>query len=216
MRKNNRERILETARLLLPRYGYRGISIRAIAARARLTTGAIYFHFKNKREIYRTICFEAVDMLVDKFRRGIATSKTPNQKLISTFDSYIAFFYENRDYYNILMEYKADYNVEGADDGRTIAGKIGEMIDVMKDVIEQGISDGVFRKLDPSMLSFFLATVTEGMLQFKQLGMFEHLGINDRDFRYFMANVIGYGIQQKASGHGERSNNSETKKENYA
>ena len=68
MRKNNRDRILKTARQLLPRYGYNGVSIRAIAEKARLTTGAIYFHFKDKKDIYRTICFEAIDMLISNFR----------------------------------------------------------------------------------------------------------------------------------------------------
>ena len=51
MRKNNRQHILDIARKLFLEYGYNGISIRNIAKKAKLTTGAIYFHFKNKKEI---------------------------------------------------------------------------------------------------------------------------------------------------------------------
>ncbi len=200
MRKNNRERILQTARQLLPRYGYSGISIRAIASRARLTTGAIYFHFKNKKDIYRTICFEAVDILVNKFREVISSRRTPNQKLISTFDSYIDFFYNHRDYYNILMEYKSDYAADGKEGSEEIARKMGEMMDVMKDVIVQGEKEGILREISPVMLSLFLASVAEGMLQFKKLGMFEYLDVSDRQYRDFMADVIGYGIQRERRG----------------
>jgi AcrR family transcriptional regulator len=194
MRKNNRDRILKTARQLLPRYGYNGVSIRAIAEKARLTTGAIYFHFKDKKEIYRTICFEAIDALIDRFREGIRSRKTPSQKLISTFDSYIDFFYNNRDHYNILMEYKAHYHTDGNGHDLEIARKMSEMTDLMEETIREGCRDGSFRDVDPRMLALLLAAVTEGMLQLKKLGVFEYLKISDAEFRKFMGNTMGRGI----------------------
>jgi AcrR family transcriptional regulator len=194
MRKNNRDRILKTARQLLPRYGYNGISIRAIAARAKLTTGAIYFHFKDKKEIYRTICVEAIDMLIKNFREGIRSRTTPSQKLISTFDSYINFFYENRDHYNSLMEYTAHYHPEEDNNDLEIARKMSEMTDLMEETIRTGVRDGSFREVDPRMLAILLAAVTEGMLQLKKLGMFDFLKISDADFRRFMGDTIGRGI----------------------
>jgi AcrR family transcriptional regulator len=193
MRKNNRDRILETARSLLPRYGYSGISIRAIAARARLTTGAIYFHFKNKRDIYKTICYEAIDLLITKFHEGIAGKTTANQKLISIYDSYIGFFHEHRDYYNILMEYKARYGTDspGTDE---IARKLTELTTVTEETISLGIKEKRIRMLDPLMLSVFLAAVTEGMLQYKKLGLLDALDISDDQFRSFMAEIVDIGI----------------------
>jgi AcrR family transcriptional regulator len=193
MRNNNRERILETARSLLPRYGYSGISIRAIAARARLTTGAIYFHFKNKRDIYKTICYEAIDLLVTRFQEGIARRTTANQKLISIYDSYIEFFHEHRDYYNILMEYKARYGMDtpGTDE---IAQKLTELTRVAEETISLGIKENRIRTLDPLMLSVFLAAVTEGMLQYKKLGLLDVLNISDEQFRRFMAEIVDIGI----------------------
>lgn len=192
MRKNNREKILETARRLLPRYGYSGISIRDIAKSAKLTTGAIYFHFKNKKEIYRTICNEAVDLLVRKFKEGIAKRRTVNQKLISIYDSYLEFYERHRDYYNIIMEYKADYSQDGDEE---IAEKFMELTRITAETFALGVSQGAFRKIDPVLMSLFLAAVTEGMIQYKKLGMFEVLGVRDRDFRKFMADVVGRGIE---------------------
>lgn len=194
MRKNNRDRILKTARQLLPRYGYNGVSIRAIAEKARLTTGAIYFHFRDKKEIYRTICFEAIDTLISNFREGIRRRKTPSQKLISTFDSYIDFFYNNRDHYNILMEYKANYHPDGSGHDLEIARRMSEMTDLMEETIRTGVKDGSFREVDPRMLALLLAAVTEGMLQLKKLGVFDYLKISDAEFRKFMGDTMGKGI----------------------
>lgn len=196
MRKNNRERILDTARRLLPKHGYNGVSIRAIAQRAKLTTGAIYFHFRDKKEIYRTICFEAIDILMREFRERIRQRRTPSQKLISIFDSYIDFFYRHRERYNILMEYKADYQAEqGCDDA--IMRRMSEMTGIMEDTIRSGIEEGSFRGLDPRKLALLLFSVAEGMLQVKKLGLFDHLGVSDGEFRSFMADVIGNGIMKK-------------------
>ncbi len=194
MRKNNRERILKTARQLLPRYGYNGISIRAIAEKAKLTTGAIYFHFKDKMDIYKTICFEAIDMLIANFRERMESRKTPSQKLISTFDSYIDFFYNHQDHYNILMEYKAHYDPDVKDDHLEVIRKLSEMYELMEETIRAGIRDGSFREIDPRMLSVLLAAVTEGMLQLKKLGIFDYMKISDENFRRFMGDTIGRGI----------------------
>lgn len=194
MRKNNRERILKTARQLLPRYGYSGISIRAIAERAKLTTGAIYFHFRDKKDIYKTICFEAIDILIQSFRDRMQSRTTPSQKLISTFDSYIDFFYSHPDHYNILMEYKAHYDPDVKDDHIEVTKKLSEMYGLMEETIRDGVGQGVFREIDPRMLSVLLAAVAEGMLQLKKLGIFDYMKISDADFRRFMGDTIGKGI----------------------
>lgn len=202
MRKNNRERILKTARQLLPRYGYSGVSIRAIAEKAKLTTGAIYFHFRDKQDIYKTICFEAIDMLIGNFRERMQSRKTPSQKLISTYDSYIDFFYNNRDHYNILMEYKAQYDPELKDDHFEVTRKMNEMYGLMEETIRDGIRDGSFREIDARMLSVLLAAVAEGMLQLKKLGIFDYMKISDTDFRRFMDDTIGKGILKKGENAG--------------
>lgn len=194
MRRNNRETILETARKLFLLQGYNGVSIRAIAAESNLTTGAVYFHFKNKRDIYNTICSEAIDILYNKFTAGTGARQTPPQKLIATFDSFIAFYYENREHYNILMEYKSAYDAEEEPGKNIIARRLLELMEIITGTFREGIAQGIYRTLDPIKLALLLAAVAEGMLQYKKLGIFEETGITDRDFREFMDEVIGRGI----------------------
>ncbi|MCP4135899.1 MAG: TetR/AcrR family transcriptional regulator [bacterium] len=201
MRKNNRDKILETARFLFPKYGFNGVSIRTIASKAKLTTGAIYFHFKNKSDIYKTICFEAMDILIKKFKSGVLNRQTPMQKLISTYDSYVEFYHEHKEYYNVLMEYKAAYD-SGSESGDgiekdEIAEKLIELIKIPSDAINMSIQEGFYREVDPVMLSILLAAITEGMLQYKKLGAFDAMGVSDADFRKFMADVIGRGVETR-------------------
>ena len=59
-----------------------------------------------------------------------------------------------------------------------------------------GIDEGQFKDIDPLMLSFFLAAVTEGVLQYKKMGLLDYMKISDGDFRAFMARIVGKGIQK--------------------
>lgn len=199
MRKNNRQKILDTARKLFLRYGYNGISMRTIASKAKLTTGAVYFHFKNKREIYETICHEALNILNRLFKEGAQSRETAPQKLISTFDSYLRFYNDYRDYYNILMEYKGEFlDSDELDPGKNeITRRTGELMDMMAEIFQEGVNDGVFRDLDPHTVAFFLASVTEGMLQFKKFGVHNAIDRDDSDFRDFMKVILGQGIQKQ-------------------
>lgn len=193
----NKNSILKTSRKLFLKYGYNGTSLRTIARKTLMTTGAIYFHFKNKKEIYLNICKEAMEILTQKVSEGISEKATPPEKLISTFDSYINFFYEHQDYYNILMEYRAVFNPED-DELKDISKKnMTGPIMLMTDVVEEGIRKNYYRDVDSRMLSVFLAAVAEGMLQYKKTGLLDVLNISDNDFRSFMFETVWKGIKEK-------------------
>jgi len=197
MRRNNRDAILATARELFLKHGFNGISIRTIASEAKLTTGAVYFHFKNKKDIYKTICLEATDKLLEKFQNAVAEQSNPQNKLISTYDAYLSFYEDNRDYYNILMEYKSAYDSEDDPEMDEIVQKMNKLIKIMSQAVFEGRDKKMFRDIDPIKLAIFLASVTEGMLQYKKLGILDIAKISDKDFRSFMADIIGYGIMTK-------------------
>ncbi len=194
MRKNNREKILETARDQFLKYGYNGISIRAIAKMAGITTGAVYFHFKNKKEIYETICLEAIDILIGIFEELDKKSKTPGKKLIASFDAYYKFYSEYKNHYNIFKEYQGDYKQGNPVQTGEVVERFERLLNIMADAVQEGIDKGIFRKIDPKTTAFYLASVSDGMLQFKNMGVSDSLGISANDFRRFMINITEKGI----------------------
>ena len=198
MRSNSRNDILEAARRLFLRFGYNGVSMRAIAKEAGITTGAVYFHFRRKSDIYAAVCLEAGDMLIQRFREGMAASSGPNRKLISIFDSFMSFFHEKREYYNILMEHRTEYRE--SDDSRNdeIMMKMAGIVREIDGPLRMGMQNGTFRDIDPGMTSLLLAIIAEGLLQYKRIGLLDYLNVRDGEFRRFMADVVGRGIQAKA------------------
>lgn len=199
MRTNNREVILKTARQLFLKFGYNGISMRTIASEAGLTTGAVYFHFKNKMDIYKTICLEATDLLIEKFRSSVAAQEQPQNKLISTYDAFISFYNDNKEHYNLLMEYKSAYDSEQSGEKDEIAQSMKELMRIMTDTFREGIEKNVYRDIDPVLTSLLLASITEGMLQYKKMGIFDAVNVSDKQFRSFMADVIGFGLLKESN-----------------
>jgi AcrR family transcriptional regulator len=53
--ERSRALILEAALALFSHQGYRATSIREIAARASVSTGSVYHHFKDKEDLFKTL-----------------------------------------------------------------------------------------------------------------------------------------------------------------
>lgn len=64
----SRERILEAARHLFVTKGYRAISMRSIGQHLGYSHGSLYYHFKEKAELFYAIVMEDFDHLCFLFR----------------------------------------------------------------------------------------------------------------------------------------------------
>ncbi len=65
--KDTREKILHAAMDLMALYGYKGASVRKIAKAVGIRESAIYNHFKNKEEIFKTILASLFTTPLDDF-----------------------------------------------------------------------------------------------------------------------------------------------------
>lgn len=68
MMSDTRENILTTALELFAKDGYEAVSVSMIAGKLGMTKGALYKHYKNKRDIFDSILLrmESVDSVQEK------------------------------------------------------------------------------------------------------------------------------------------------------
>jgi AcrR family transcriptional regulator len=79
--ERSREAILEAALGLFSSRGYRGTSIREIAAAARVSTGNVYHHFPDKETIFETLLkryWAAIESPDYPFNRALASGRFPD------------------------------------------------------------------------------------------------------------------------------------------
>ena len=67
---DTKEKILDTALELFSRDGYEAVSVSDIAGRLDMTKGALYKHYKNKRDIFDSIVARMEEIFSDSFSSG--------------------------------------------------------------------------------------------------------------------------------------------------
>ena len=76
-----RAHIVEVARRIFTRYGFRKTTMEKIASTSQMGKSSIYYYFKSKEEIFRAVVeFEAV-MLKERLNRIISKKKAPPERL---------------------------------------------------------------------------------------------------------------------------------------
>ncbi len=72
-RQQREERILDTASMLLVRWGYRKTTIDDVAREAGVGKGTIYLHWKDKNELFRAAIWREQHRFSEDIKRRIAT-----------------------------------------------------------------------------------------------------------------------------------------------
>jgi AcrR family transcriptional regulator len=87
--KQTRAALVEAGRLLFGRDGFAATSVDDLARQARVTTGALYYHFPNKTTLFETV-FEAVHgELLDAAERAASDASDELEFLALGFEAYL-------------------------------------------------------------------------------------------------------------------------------
>lgn len=88
-----RDLIKEAAKKLFATAGLDGASVREIARLAGYTTGALYFHYPSKEELYADILGESLSALLERVQAGSAGER-PLDALSNAFRALVGFYEE--------------------------------------------------------------------------------------------------------------------------
>ncbi|MCP4714252.1 MAG: TetR/AcrR family transcriptional regulator [Deltaproteobacteria bacterium] len=99
-------RILRASRKLFLKKGYTNTTMRDVCREAALSTGAVYFYFNGKDEIYASICEETFRLLLGMFREAHSDALAPLDNLIAMKDAYLAFYTDHYDRWVMLCNFR--------------------------------------------------------------------------------------------------------------
>lgn len=95
-RRTNRERseatstaLVKAARELFVRHGYAETATPSIVARARITRGALYHHFADKRALFRAVVEEEARAVAQAVEQATSTLTDPITALLTGSDAYL-------------------------------------------------------------------------------------------------------------------------------
>ncbi len=175
--------ILTKARQLFLTLGYHKTTMRNIAETAGISTGPLYFHFRDKAEVFYHICNEAFERLEADFSRVSQAEKTAGERLRDIFLAYKAFYYREPQLF--AMMHMATDPLSGiglpAPLAESLLKKGLSLVKNMEMLIRDGIARQELRPVDPAKLAVYLFSVAEGIFVSNRMGILrqQDIGVDE-------------------------------------
>lgn len=138
------QEIIDTARKIISTKGIENLTIREIAKDIRLTEGALYRHFKSKREILSLLIDDISQTLLQAVERGVNSSDPPLEKLRTVFLSHLSSVEQRKGVSFIVIN--ETLNLQN----QSLQGKmllvIRNYLERIEHILSEGIDRGVFKK----------------------------------------------------------------------
>lgn len=100
----SREKILITAAEMFVEEGYKAVSMRKIAQALGYSHGAIYYHYKDKAELFGAIVVRDFARLMAAFDQTLLEAPNPDISMVENiFLEYIRFGFENKPQYELMF-----------------------------------------------------------------------------------------------------------------
>jgi AcrR family transcriptional regulator len=171
-----KDSILEAAARLFSEKGFKETPMTEISRITGAAEGTIFYHFKNKEELFVAILEDLKKHIIEEFKSytGRAEFKTGLDMLegIISFYVYLAGTMEDR----FLLLHRHDI-YELAEVNPVGRGHLEEIFTYLLDLIEQAISrgqeDGTIRKTDTRKMAWIILSMVDGLVRFKTFRLYE-------------------------------------------
>ena len=144
--------VLSAARCVFAQRGFNGTSVREVAEVAGVNKAMIYYHFKDKNDLYRAVLSDAFDALQRVWEHKVFKSDVSARKKIKAYvDEFIRFQHHNEDIRKIMtMEYST--LGEKSENIQWIAKQyFAKDHATLVIILKQGMKTGEIKKTDPLM-----------------------------------------------------------------
>ncbi len=99
----SREKIMDVAHELFVQKGYQHVSVRQIAKELKYSHGAIYYHFKNKADLFYAMVVQDFEMLNGVLNQIITQDLLPKEKVKKILLGYIEFGLTHKSQYELMF-----------------------------------------------------------------------------------------------------------------
>lgn len=165
-----KRKLFDAAMELIGERGFTDASVDEIVDRAGVAKGTVYYHFAGKAELVEALITDRMEPLAESFRCAAAdNSDDPRAAIEAIVRAELEFLLEYKSFSKLLL---TEMWREDRVWRTTLVMFRNELMTVIRQVIEQGIASGVFRKdVDPgfgaSALFGMTATVALDWLAFE-------------------------------------------------
>jgi AcrR family transcriptional regulator len=197
--ESKRAEILDAAMLCLARYGANKTTLDDIAGLIGLNKATLYYYYPNKETIFIDALEREAQRFIDTVRQNFKKNARARDKMYVFLKTYLRYLRDRAE----ILELNARALVDNQIFIRRIHGRMREKnIDLMKEIIREGIENGEFRSMNAgrvadSMRYIFDMRLLEFFTEYAEM-RHQHLDVNrlENDAKYIMEMFL-HGILKK-------------------
>ncbi len=157
--------ILAAASELFFAHGMARTTIDEIAARADVSVGSVYFHFRSKEGVYLALVEEALDVNA-RYMADVPGSPSPLQRVLDAGDAYLRFHLERPDAFRLvalrILEPSVDAGLREVEE--RIADRVERLVGAVGADLQLAIDAGEIRPLSAADGMRFLWGAWNGVI----------------------------------------------------
>jgi AcrR family transcriptional regulator len=143
--------ILAAAALEFAERGFAGARVDRIARRARVNKAMLYYHFKSKQALYRTLLRRLFTLAAARLQAIASLDRPSAEKVDLAIDGMAAFIQEHAFFPAIMLREVAE---SGAHLDRETLMALAAVPRAVAGIVQQGVSTGEFRDVNPVFAYF--------------------------------------------------------------
>ena len=156
------EHLMRIAVDLFAEKGYAAVTIQDITAHAGVTHSLVYYHFKNKEELFTRAVIYLIDNNIRSFQRNLDRHSHPVDLLEDWFDYNIQHAEVLKKMVKIMFDSSMS-DKQSPHASNVIKHFYDEEKNILSENIAKGISMGIFQNLDPIKIAAFISTHIDGI-----------------------------------------------------
>ena len=149
---NLKQKILKEAAKLFSEFGFLGVSMEDIAKKLGTSKTALYYHFKNKKELYLNVLENTFQNLKEKIAKKVFLAKSQKEITEKVIETYLEFSLKEK---NLIKSLSLKLSREDLE--------IKNYINQLKEKIQLLFQDSLNK--ESNFISFLLGTVDRVILE---------------------------------------------------
>jgi AcrR family transcriptional regulator len=161
----HREEILSSAEKVFAAKGFFPTTMSDIAREAEFGTGTLYKYFKSKEELYFTLIDQKTEEINHLVKAELSQETSAIERIKRVLGLQFEFIERNRDFFRIYISERNRFEWTLKDDlGKGIHEKMVSYINILAEVMNQGIKGREFKSMDPMDLAHALVGIVNSFV----------------------------------------------------
>jgi len=159
----SREELAQIALELFAERHFASVSIRDIGRAANVNSSMIYYHYKDKQELFRAAIETAIDAAFALFTAHCSSgaNENPVEAIDKWLDVHVELSARLRKVLKVSLDCK---DVIAPDANEPIKRYYRHENEILQDLIREGMRQGLFKKVDPRVVATMISTMLDGIM----------------------------------------------------